>query len=156
MHREPRVMRGGPDKDGYLYISQPKRFVHEVVIATWQCPRPAPKLEVRHIDGNKLNNANSNLVWGTSKENGKDKAAHGSCKGHKNAAAKMSESFVIELRQQGQHMPLTALLKLHPQYSKFAIWAALTGYTWAHLPNAKKTNRKCSKEGWKSGVRLRK
>lgn len=154
MDRRPVVVNGSPDKDGYLFITRPKKLVHAIVISLWQGERPN-EMEVRHLDGNKLNNASANLAWGTSRQNGKDKAQHGSSKGIRNGAAKMTEELVLQLRKDGEHMPLRALEIKYAPFSKFAVWAALTGYTWTHLPNAKPSNRKCSKEGWKNGVRLR-
>lgn len=155
MHRSPRLVMGSPDQDGYIFITDPKRFLHAVVLMTWNGPRPQG-MEVRHLDGNKLNNSLANLAWGTSKQNGADKAGHGSCKGARNGSAKMNEQIVLQLREDRNHMPLSALEVKYSQFSKFAVWAALTGYTWAHLPNARIGNRKCSKEGWKSGIRIQK
>lgn len=154
MHRYPVVINGSPDKDGYLYISRPKRHIHEIILTTWQKNRPG-KLQARHIDGNKHNNRSSNLVWGTAKENGSDKAIHGKAKGIGNHQAKLTELDVMELRKKRTDMPLSAIYPLYPNLSKFAVWAAITGYTWTHLPGAISGNRKCSKDSWRSGVKIR-
>lgn len=55
--------------------------VHRVVALTFIGPRPTPKTHIRHLDGNKLNNALSNLAYGTAKENSADIRLHG---GHYN------------------------------------------------------------------------
>ena len=72
-----------PHKGGYLSVrmvvdGHRKRFlVHRLVAATFLPARPSPAHEVRHLDGNKLNNAASNLAWGTRKENADDRERHG-------------------------------------------------------------------------------
>lgn len=50
--------------------------VHGLVAWAFCGPRPAD-LEVRHLDGNKLNNAPSNLAYGTRSENAQDAIRHG-------------------------------------------------------------------------------
>lgn len=51
--------------------------IHRLMAATFLPPRPSAAHEVRHLDGNKTNNAASNLKWGTRKENAEDRARHG-------------------------------------------------------------------------------
>lgn len=50
--------------------------VHRVVAAAFLGPRP-DGMEVRHLDGNRLNNDASNLAFGTRAENMQDKLRHG-------------------------------------------------------------------------------
>lgn len=52
------------------------RYVHELVLTTFVDPCPKG-MECRHWDGNPTNNALSNLLWGTPKENGQDRVRHG-------------------------------------------------------------------------------
>lgn len=52
------------------------KLVHQLVAATFVGPRPSG-LEVRHLDGNSLNNGVANLTYGTRAENMQDKLAHG-------------------------------------------------------------------------------
>lgn len=72
-----------PHTDGYLTVrltigGHRKRFaVHRLVAKQHLPPQPSVAHEVRHLDGNKLNNAASNLAWGTRKENADDREAHG-------------------------------------------------------------------------------
>jgi hypothetical protein len=70
------------DAKGYLRV-QLSRYgkrrvirVHRVVVAAFLGPRPAG-LVTRHLDGDKHNNAVSNLVFGTGSENTHDSVAHG-------------------------------------------------------------------------------
>lgn len=51
--------------------------VHKLVARTHIGPQPAPGYEVRHLDGNKMNNHFRNLAWGTRKENADDRERHG-------------------------------------------------------------------------------
>lgn len=86
------VERGGEpcpihvDSQGYEYFwawdgSSRRFYVHSAVMLALVGPRPH-KMEVRHLDGSKTNNALSNLRYGTHSENETDKVAHGT---HRNA-----------------------------------------------------------------------
>jgi len=72
-----------PHKDGYLSVrltigGRRKRFaVHRLVASGFLPERPSQVHEVRHLDGDKLNNAARNLAWGTPKENADDRERHG-------------------------------------------------------------------------------
>ncbi len=39
--------------------------------------RPSLKHQIRHLDGNKMNNSYLNLAWGTAKDNADDRERHG-------------------------------------------------------------------------------
>ena len=52
------------------------RYVHEWVASAFHGPRP-PEAEVRHLDGDSLNNCADNLAWGSRAENMADAVAHG-------------------------------------------------------------------------------
>lgn len=47
-----------------------------MVAESWYGERPEG-MQVRHLDGNALNNAPANLVWGTISENNLDRVVHG-------------------------------------------------------------------------------
>jgi hypothetical protein len=71
---------------GYLVIGirtgKPRPYqVHALVCETFHGPRP-DGCEVRHLDGNELNNHADNLAWGTRAENISDQVRHGN---HRNA-----------------------------------------------------------------------
>lgn len=55
------------------------RYVHTLVARAFhgECP---PGLEVRHLDGDSLNNVPTNLVYGTSAENRADAFRHGTAR----------------------------------------------------------------------------
>jgi len=62
--------------------------VHVLVAREYLGPRPSAAHEVRHIDGNKLNNDVSNLAWGTRADNAVDRETHGrTSRGIKHSAA---------------------------------------------------------------------
>jgi len=60
-------------KDGKQTIVRPHILVADAFIGR----RPTSKHQVRHLDGNKLNNHVSNLAWGTDAENKADNMRHG-------------------------------------------------------------------------------
>lgn len=70
------------NKGGYLKITlrsrghRTDRTLHKVVAEAFLGPRPAGQ-DIRHLDGNKLNCALSNLAYGTRSENELDKLRHG-------------------------------------------------------------------------------
>lgn len=51
--------------------------VHRLVAIAFLPKRPSAKHQIRHLDGNPLNNNASNLAWGTAKENAEDRELHG-------------------------------------------------------------------------------
>lgn len=80
--------------DGYKRIrlfqnGKRKSFkVHALVASKFLEPRPTLQHEIRHLDGNRLNNHYSNLAWGTRKENADDREKHGhTSRGEKHSQA---------------------------------------------------------------------
>lgn len=52
-------------------------FVHKLVAELFMSPQPSAKHEIRHLDGDRTNNAYDNLAWGTRKDNADDRERHG-------------------------------------------------------------------------------
>lgn len=68
--RKPEISKRGYLRVSfYLYGKYKKRFVHRLVLATFNPVENMDKLQVNHIDGNKQNNNINNLEWCTNKEN---------------------------------------------------------------------------------------
>ena len=78
---ERQILAGGKNDMGYrnvlLYTNGTRvgRRVHQLVALAFIGPRPEG-LEIRHLDGNQLNNAASNHAYGTAEENYWDKKLH--------------------------------------------------------------------------------
>lgn len=57
--------------------SQRQWGVHQLVCLAFHGPKPTPKHEVRHLNGNPQDNRPDNLRWGTRSENTRDRVVHG-------------------------------------------------------------------------------
>lgn len=108
---EPRILTGGRDKDGYrrAVLCGPEGRksikIHRLVLDAFGSPRPSRLHGARHLDGNHLNNAATNLVWGLQAENIEDRERHGT------TARKLSPSQVEEVRQLAGVEPRVATAK---------------------------------------------
>lgn len=77
-----RVLKGWTSVHGYRHVSARSRpgnqtpAVHILVAEAFHGPRP-PGMEVRHLNGVKLDNRAENLRWGTDSENMLDIVRHG-------------------------------------------------------------------------------
>lgn len=75
-----------------------KEYVHRLVAEAF-CGTPEPGHEVCHNDGNRFNNAASNLRWASRKENMADKIGHGTALiGSQHPAAKLTDAMVHQMR----------------------------------------------------------
>lgn len=79
----PRLLIGGSNQRGYRIVklrtdtgAAHTRTVHRIIAEVFIGPLPEG-LQVRHLDGDRLNNATSNLRYGTPSENVLDQVAHG-------------------------------------------------------------------------------
>lgn len=108
--------------------------VHRLVTDAFIGPKPQDA-ETRHLDGNPLNNAPSNLAYGTHGENVDDRRRHGRDPvGIRNPRAKLTEADVRSIRsaytgKRGQQS------RLAEQYGVTArmIGYILRGENWKHL-----------------------
>jgi hypothetical protein len=90
-------LKGHRTAKGYFSVSMSHenkkvtKAVHRLVCEAFHGAPPSPTHQVRHLDGNGLNNRPTNLCWGTQIENWQDRQAHGhGIKGEKHHAAKFS------------------------------------------------------------------
>lgn len=97
-----RVLKQFVGKDGYLriQIAGKTRLVHRLVACAF-VPADPKRDFVNHKDGNKQNNAASNLEWCTRSENLKHAYSVGlkSSAGTKNSRCKLSEEDVAFIRE---------------------------------------------------------
>lgn len=81
--KQERELIGGRNQRGYRLVGlrtsdgrSVSRTVHRLVALAF-LGEPPPGLQVRHLDGDKLNNTVSNLTYGTASQNILDQVAHG-------------------------------------------------------------------------------
>jgi hypothetical protein len=98
------MLKQRPDGGGYLCVwlwlgnKQHVKKVASLVAAAFVGPRPAG-LDVLHGDGNRINNAASNLRYGTVAENMADARLHGTMAlGERNGMAKIDAATVRAIR----------------------------------------------------------
>ena len=84
MRRFPaRTLSVATRKDGYRHVGLSKRgvvktfLIHRLVCMTFHGLQPDWAECIRHLDGDRSNNAASNLRWGTHTENAADMISHG-------------------------------------------------------------------------------
>ena len=88
-------------------------------------------MEIRHVNGNCLDNSRENLCYGTRQENIDDKVRHGTnLNGCKNPQAKLTKSDVLCIRSS---MESQRQLARNYGVSKSAIAFVLNRKTWAHV-----------------------
>jgi len=74
--------------------------VHQLVLRAFVGPRPTPKHETRHLNGEPTDNRPENLKWGTSKENKADMRKHGTqAYGESSHSAKLTTLQVKQIRK---------------------------------------------------------
>jgi hypothetical protein len=92
-------------RDSYLTVhlawagSKKLCSVHALVLRAFRgaCPEG---MEARHLDGDRSNNCQSNLRWGTKKENGADRRKHGTApRGERSHNAKLTDADVRAIRK---------------------------------------------------------
>ena len=78
-----------------------QRFIRagRLILESFVGPAPTRAHEAAHGDGNRLNNALSNLRWATHQENEEDKRKHGTLyKGDAHPSAKLTFELAAEIR----------------------------------------------------------
>lgn len=107
-----------------------QHLVHRLVAAAFLGRKPCG-LQVLHTDDDKLNNAASNLRYGTHADNMRDRSANGGlARGEKHGCAKLTERVVRRIRK-SKESP-TALATKHSIHPT-TVWAIRSGKTWRHV-----------------------
>ncbi len=76
-----------------------KRPVHRLVCEAFHGPAPSPAHEVRHLNGDPLDNRALNLAWGTHRENMADMVLHGRvARGAAHKDAKLTSDAIAVIR----------------------------------------------------------
>jgi len=80
----PRLLSVYPSERGYMRVRLGGREVYVacLVLESFVGPRPNPRSQARHMDGDNGNNRLRNLKWGSPSQNAADKIRHGTCSGN--------------------------------------------------------------------------
>ncbi len=150
------------DHSGYLVVTLRKdgksrtRKVHQLVLEAFSGKRPSPKHEVRHLDGNQLNNELKNLKWGTRLENSQDRIQHGtqfSGVGEDNPRAILTEIEVRKIWKRIQKGADVEILADKYGVSKSNIRNIANGLSWNQITGLPKYKRKVGKRDNITGPR---
>ncbi len=127
----------------YLTISGPYRVgqprlhssVHALICTAFHGPRPTPLHHAAHWDGDRRNNAASNLRWATPKENRADTARHGRIsRGETHSRHILTTKQVIEIKillatTANSIQEIASLFHI----SRSAINLIKSGKNWSHI-----------------------
>lgn len=136
--RSGKMLTPNPQTGGYLRVTLTRdrrpftRTVHRLVLTEFVGPRP-PGKQARHRNGKKPENALSNLLYGTPKENSADRAAHGTtARGERQGLAKLSAAQVQELRERRAAGERGVDLAAAYGITKQNVTEIVRGNTWKH------------------------
>lgn len=126
-------------RSGYLKVRltvdgrRINRMVHRIVAEAYLSPRPVGA-QVRHLDGDKLNNSATNLAWGSALDNAHDRAGHGTtARGERNGWARIDESKVLEVRALRKSGLLYREIEQIAGVSRWHARQIVTREVWAHV-----------------------
>ncbi len=105
--------------------------VHILVCTTFHGPRPSPRHEAAHGDGNRANNYKCNLRWATRLENAEDKRKHDTMvRGERCNFAKLNASQVQAILRDSRS---NAAIAISFGVDRRTVGKIKAGKRWAHL-----------------------
>ena len=132
-----RPLVGGLDKDGYrklvLCTGGGRKYARVASLVCEAFHGPCPDgCGVRHLDGCRVNNAASNLAWGTQKENIADKRRHGTDqRGERHPRSILDDDAVRQIR--GRLGASAKDLAEEFGVKPCAVYAVRSGRAWRHV-----------------------
>lgn len=111
-----------------------KVTVHTLIALTFHGPRPSPRHQVRHINGNPRDNRAENIAWGTAAENIRDRDIHGTtARGSRSGNAKLTEEQVAHIKARlAEGVSTKRLARLYGVWPN-AIDQIKAGKGWKHV-----------------------
>ncbi len=113
-----------------------RRYVHRLVLEAFVGPCP-PGMQCCHYDGDKSNNAATNLRWDTRRANMLDLTRHGRpnhARGSKAGNAKLRESNIPKIRRLFRSGLSMGKIARRFHVSSASISQVISGKTWSHVP----------------------
>jgi hypothetical protein len=131
-----RVLKQSKSNCGYMMVNicangKQKTFNVHALVAQAFHGKPARKMQVRHLDGNKENNTSANLCYGTKSQNERDKLAHGTSNhGERSVTARLTTKQVNALRSRVKFYGCIAKWARELKVNAATISLILSGKTW--------------------------
>lgn len=124
----------GPYKQVHLHnCGRTVIYVHQAVLRAFVGERPSPTHEACHGPLGNLHNCVDNLRWGTREENIAEIVEHGSQKGQRNSASKLTDDDVRSIRARraaGEDVrTIAADFSISPDY----VYGIARGKRWSHV-----------------------
>lgn len=120
------------DADG----DQRMHLVHDLVLSTFDRPRPSPDSQCRHLNGIATDNRIENLAWGSAKENGQDRVRHGHQRnvyGESNSSSKLTERGVLQILERVDAGERQEDIANDFKISKSMVSKLKRGKAWPHM-----------------------
>jgi hypothetical protein len=137
---KPTKMMPTPDRQGYGIVTlrvngrQFTKKVCQLVAIAFHGPRPDPKSELRHLDGDNSNNRPDNLAWGTHAENVADRDRHGrTLVGSRGTQAVLNEEKVAVIKVRLLSGDTVAAIARDYGVARSTIRWIARGRTWKHV-----------------------
>lgn len=109
-------------------------FVHQLVAHAFLGPPPTPRHQINHRDGNRDNNAVTNVEWVTPSENRLHACrVLGKGRGSRNGRAKLTEAQARRIKQRLARGDSLGELARAFGVSHAAVWLIRTGKNWPHV-----------------------